>query len=58
MTTTEQKTTSENLLDWPIILFFIIAYTIAWGVFALLGLIARQSGLDSAQTLLVMGESF
>ena len=58
MTTIEQHLTSERSIDWPIILFFILAYTIAWGVFAILGLIARQSGNDSAQTLLVMGESF
>ena len=45
-------------LDRPLILFFVLAYGIAWGALALLSLIARQSGLDSGLTLLQMGESF
>lgn len=58
MTTVQQETTSKRSIDWPIILFFVLAYVIAWGAFAILGLIARQSGLDSAQTLMGMGEAF
>lgn len=45
-------------LDRPLILFFVLAYGIAWGAFGLVGLIARQSGLADAQTLLAMGEAF
>lgn len=44
--------------DWPLILFFVIAYAIAWGVFGIIGLIARQSGVESAQTLMALGDSF
>lgn len=58
MTAFKQQTSSERSIDWATILFFILAYAIAWGVFAILGLIARQSDIDSAQTLLIMGESF
>jgi membrane protease YdiL (CAAX protease family) len=59
MTTFKQETTTaERPLDWPLILFFGLAYAIAWGAFGLIGLIARQSGVDSAQTLLAMGEAF
>jgi hypothetical protein len=45
-------------LDWPVILFFVLSYAVAWGAFAILGLIARQSGIEGAQTLLAMAESF
>ena len=59
MTMYEQKTvTGERSLDWPLILFFVLAYTIAWGTFGIVGLIARQSGITDAQTLLMMGEAF
>lgn len=59
MTTVKQQMiTKRRPLDWPLILFFVLAYAIAWGVFGILGLIARQSGIDSAQALLTMGESF
>lgn len=54
----QRMTTSKQLVDWPLILFFILAYAIAWGAFGSLGLIARHSGVESAQTLLAMGESF
>jgi len=58
MTTHQQNATPERRIDWPIILFFALAYVIAWGAFSIIELIARQSGLDSAQTLLAMGESY
>lgn len=59
MTTYKQKiSASERTIDWPVILFFILAYAIAWGAFGIVGLIARQSGLDSAQSLMAMGEAF
>ena len=55
----EQETmNAERPLDWPIILFFVLAYAIAWGAFGLVGLIARQSGVADAQTLMAMGEAF
>ncbi len=59
MTTYKQQiTTSERTVDWPLILFFVLAYAIAWGAFGIIGLIARQSGLDSAQSLMAMGEAY
>lgn len=54
----QETTTDKRPLDWPIILFFGLAYAIAWGAFGLVGLIARQSGMADAQTLLAMGEAF
>lgn len=58
--TTDQResTTSTNLVDWPLILFFILAYTIAWGAFGAVAIIARQSHLDSAQALMRLGDSY
>ncbi len=44
-------TTTERRIDWPLVSFFVLAYTIAWGAFGIAALIARQAGLDSAQTL-------
>ncbi len=59
MTTYKQEATiRERPLDWPLILFFVLAYAIAWGAFGIVGLIARQSGIADAQTLLAMGEAF
>lgn len=59
MTTYKQQiTTSGRTADWPLILFFVLAYAIAWGSFSIVGLIARQSGIDNAQTLMAMGEAF
>jgi membrane protease YdiL (CAAX protease family) len=54
----QEATTGERPLDWPIILFFVLAYAIAWGAFGIVGLIARQSEVADAQTLLAMGEAF
>jgi membrane protease YdiL (CAAX protease family) len=36
----------------------VLAYAIAWSVFGIIGLITRQSGVESAQALMAMGESF
>ena len=59
MTTSQSEvTTTERRIDWPLISFFVLAYAIAWGTFGIVGLIARQAGLDSAQTLLAMGEAY
>lgn len=59
MTTYKQEATiGERPLDWPTILFFVLAYAIAWGAFGIVGLIAHQSGVADAQTLLAMGEAF
>lgn len=63
MNSVEAKSTREtvasatNRPDWPLVLFFVLAYAIAWGAFGLMGLIAQRSGVDSAQTLMRMGES-
>jgi membrane protease YdiL (CAAX protease family) len=45
-------------IDWPLISFFVLAYAIAWGTFGIAGLIARQAGLENAQTLMAMGEAY
>jgi membrane protease YdiL (CAAX protease family) len=45
-------------VDWPLITFFVLAYAIAWGAFGILGLIARQSGVESTQAFMTMGELF
>lgn len=58
MTTFKQQTASVRSIDWPVIFFFALAYAIAWGIFALAGLLARQAGLDSAQTLMAMGDAY
>jgi len=50
--------TAERRIDWPLVSFFILAYAIAWGAFGIIALIARQAGLDSAQTLMAMGEAY
>ncbi len=59
MTAYKQRlTTSKRRIDWPMILFFALAYAIAWGAYGLVALIARQSSVSSAQTLMAMGDSF
>jgi hypothetical protein len=39
---------SKRFPDLPLIALIVLAYTIAWGVFGLLALIARQSALASS----------
>jgi membrane protease YdiL (CAAX protease family) len=59
MTTSQPDVTiTEQRIDWPLISFFALAYAIAWGTFGVVGLLARQAGLDSAQTLMTMGEAY
>jgi len=53
-----EATTAERRVDWPLISFFALAYVIAWGTFGIIALIARQAGLDSAQSLMAMGEAY
>jgi len=50
--------TAEQQIDWSLISFFALAYAIAWGTFSIIALIARQAGLDSAQTLMAMGDAY
>ena len=45
-------------IDWPLAAFWVLAYAIAWGTLAILGVIARQSGVDGALALLQMGEAY
>lgn len=45
-------------IDWPLVGFWVLAYAIAWGTLAILGVIARQSGVDGALALLQMGEAY
>ena len=59
MTTFQSEgSTAEQRFDWPMISLFILAYAIACGAFGIVGLIARQAGLDSAQTLMAMGDAY
>ncbi|MCA9918195.1 MAG: hypothetical protein KC445_09595, partial [Anaerolineales bacterium] len=46
-----------NRLDWPLIIFFLLAYLIAWGLIPVLAGIARQSGVDDWITLSQMAET-
>lgn len=57
-TTTTTRSSTTRTVDWPLVLFFVLAYALAWGAFGLIGLIARQSGVDSAQALMALGDSF
>ncbi len=62
MSTQSQSSSPRTLafarrIDWPLVIFFALAYSIAWGTFGLMGLIAHRSGVDSAQSLMRMGES-
>jgi|CXWK01.1.fsa_nt_gi membrane protease YdiL (CAAX protease family) len=57
-TTTTTSRQAGRDIDWPLILFFVLAYAIAWGVFGLMALIARQSGVADAQTLMALGDGF
>ena len=43
--------------DWPIIIFFAIAYIIPWAVVPILSSIAHQSGVTDWLTLSQMGEA-
>ncbi|MEO1643582.1 MAG: CPBP family intramembrane glutamic endopeptidase [Chloroflexota bacterium] len=44
-------------IDWAVVIFFALAYTLAWGAFGIIALIANQSGIET-QALLVMGETW
>jgi membrane protease YdiL (CAAX protease family) len=58
----DQKTASEGTgtathrLDWPLIIFFALAYLIAWGLIPVLSAIAQGSGVADWATLNQMGE--
>ena len=54
----QQAAGSERPSTWPIVSFFVLAYAIAWGAFAILGVIARQSGVESTQTFMALAESY
>ena len=59
MTTYQQQAVgSERPSTWPIVSFFVLAYAIAWGAFAILGVIARQSGVESTQAFMPLAESY
>jgi len=59
MTTYQQQAVgSERPSTWPIVTFFVLAYAIAWGAFAILGVIARQSGVESTQAFMALAESY
>ncbi|MCB8925947.1 MAG: CPBP family intramembrane metalloprotease [Ardenticatenaceae bacterium] len=54
----QQAAGSERPSTWPIVSFFVLAYAIAWGAFAILGVIARQSGVESTQAFMALAESY
>lgn len=56
--TSVAATSRSRLVDRPILLFFALAYGLAWGTLGVLHLIARQSDIESGLVLLQMGESF
>ncbi|MFG1706304.1 CPBP family intramembrane glutamic endopeptidase [Nonomuraea sp. M3C6] len=45
-------------IDWPLVVFFVLAYTITWGLIPVLDVIARRSGLPDWRRLHAMGEVF
>lgn len=55
-TSSAQVIAQTRRLDWPTILFFALAYLIAWGMIPLLSAIARQSGVADWITLSQMAE--
>jgi membrane protease YdiL (CAAX protease family) len=57
MTTHSQLIRTESKgIDRPIVLFFVLAFAIAWGAFGVVALIALQSGLETL-ALMEMGET-
>ena len=56
-TDTQHATTNKRQLDWPLIIFFAIAFLIPWSMVPILGRIAHQSGVADWQTLSQMGEA-
>lgn len=58
ITQQEKRRFHISQLDWAVVSFFLLAYAIAWGAFGIIGLIARQSGVADAQTLLAMAEAY
>jgi uncharacterized protein len=45
-------------IDWPLVVFFVLAYVITWGLIPVLGVIAGQSGLSDWRSVHRMGEAF
>lgn len=45
------------VFDKPLILFFALAYLIAWGTLGVLQIVAQQSGVESGVTLITLAES-
>lgn len=42
-----QRTTPSRDIDWPLVIFFVSSYAIAWGIALYLASIAKQAGLQS-----------
>ena len=57
MTNTLQQRPKTNADTMAVVWFFILAYVIAWGTFGLIAWIAQQSGIESPQALMTMGET-
>ena len=52
----ETAVSQTRQIDWPIIIFFALAYLIAWSMIPVLSAIARQSGVADWTTLSQMAE--
>ena len=61
MNSTEQpiinRTKSKSKIDWPIIVFFVIAYGLAWGLVLVFNAVAAASAIENGLTLMAMTES-
>ena len=56
--TSSQTTTNSRQPDWPLIIFFAIAFLIPWSMVPILSSIASQTGVADWTTLAQMGELF
>lgn len=52
------NTQSTSKIDWPVIIFFVIAYALAWGLVLVFNAVATASGVEDGLTLMAMTESF
>ncbi|MBT3322646.1 MAG: CPBP family intramembrane metalloprotease [Anaerolineae bacterium] len=57
MSIIKSQENSKYRIDWPMIMFFVIAYAIAWGLILYFNVVAKSSGVESGLTLMSMTES-
>lgn len=51
-----QHSTPRRAIDWPLVIFFVSSYAIAWGIALYLASIAKQAGLQHWTELAAMAE--